>query len=260
LLWVSCYDGTVRSYDISQWDNEGNSSQENLYPPQKPLYRTDFTDSVLDMHLCDELKIGVCATSDGGAALFSLEDGQFFVGIMLFETAARSVTIVKHDFGEVNVDMDGNREHVSGYSVLCGGSDGTIHRIPLNVDSDKKLDMNDPFVVTDESDTSIRPRHVGPVMCLTSPGDGIFVSGGQDGALRVWKIGGMDNSDDDKEPNPEQQEKTPTLCKCMYALTGYKLWLGSALTDGDRLVSDGGENNIIVRDFSWKSDHGFWSR
>jgi WD40 repeat protein len=48
LLWVSCYDGTVRSYDISQWGNEGNSSQENLYPQQKPLYRTDFTDSVLE--------------------------------------------------------------------------------------------------------------------------------------------------------------------------------------------------------------------
>jgi hypothetical protein len=97
-------------------------------------------------------------------------------------------------------------------------------------------------------------------MCLTSPGAGIFVSGGQDGALRVWKIGGIDKSDDDKEPNSEQQEQASTPCKCMYALTGYKLWLGSALTDGDMLVSDGGENNIIFRDFSWKSDHDFWSR
>jgi WD40 repeat protein len=145
------------------------------------------------MHLCEELNSGVCATSDGGAALFSLEDGQFFVGIMLFETVARSVTIVKHDNGKVNVDMDGNKEHVSGCLVHCrGGSNGTIHRTPLNVDSDKKLDMNDPFVVTNESDTSISPRHVGPVMCLTSPGAGIFVSGGQDGALRVWKIGDID--------------------------------------------------------------------
>ena len=30
----------------------------------------------------------------------------------------------------------------------------------------------------------IRPKHVGPVMCLTSSGDGLFVSGGQDGTLR----------------------------------------------------------------------------
>ena len=46
------------------------------------------------------------------------------------------------------------------------------------------------------------------------------------------------------------QERTHTKCKCVYALTGYKLWLGSACTDGDKLVSDGGENNIIVRDYS----------
>ena len=36
----------------------------------------------------------------------------------------------------------------------------------------------------DSSTTMIRPKHVGPVMCLTSPGDGLFVSGGQDGTLR----------------------------------------------------------------------------
>jgi hypothetical protein len=36
----------------------------------------------------------------------------------------------------------------------------------------------------DSSTTMIRPKHVGPVMCLTSPGDGLFVAGGQDGTLR----------------------------------------------------------------------------
>ena len=36
----------------------------------------------------------------------------------------------------------------------------------------------------DSSRTMIRPKHVGPVMCLTSPGDGLFVAGGQDGTLR----------------------------------------------------------------------------
>jgi len=38
--------------------------------------------------------------------------------------------------------------------------------------------------------------------------------------------------------------------KCLYSLTGYKLWLGSVCSDGKRLISDGGENSLIIRDFS----------
>ena len=261
LLWVSCYDGTVRCYDISQWRaNDHDQRIENkLFQPLKPIHRTDFTDSVLDMHLCEELKLGVVATSDGGAALFSLEDGQFFVGIMLFGVAARSVSIVKYvSQGDVNVDMNGNKQNTHGYSVLCGGMDGTIHRIPLNVDPDGKVNMHNPFSVNDDTNTSIKPRHTGPVMCLASPGEGMFISGGQDGALRVWMIDGSNNETaDEKLPQTDEHERVLAKCKCMYALTGYKLWLGSACTDGDKLVSDGGENNIIVRDYSEQnSDQG----
>jgi WD40 repeat protein len=249
LLWVACYDSTVRAYDLSQWNENksGIDSKNKLFTPLKPTHRTDFTDSVLDMHLCEELNVGVCATSDGGAALFSLEDGQFFVGLMLFGVAARSVSIVKHE-AETNVDMNGTTEKVCGYSVLCGGMDGIIHSIPLNIKSNGRIDTNEPFAVTDETDTSIKPRHTGPVMCLASPGEGMFVSGGQDGALRVWTISGLEEQNETPESKPSHC--TLSKCKCIYALTGYKLWLGSACTDGDKLVSDGGENNIIVRDYA----------
>ncbi len=43
---------------------------------------------------------------------------------------------------------------------------------------------------------------------------------------------------------------TQVEAKCNYALTGYKLWLGSVWTDGKRLLSDGGEQSIVIRDFS----------
>ena len=66
------------------------------------------------MHLCEDLQLGVCAISDGSTALFNMKDGQFFVGIVLFEVAARSVSIVKHKYD-------------AGYSVLCGSTDGVIH-------------------------------------------------------------------------------------------------------------------------------------
>lgn len=190
-------------------------------------------DSVLDMHLCEELKVGVCATADGGAALFNLEDGQFFVGLMLFQGAARSATIMKHK------DDDG-------YSVLCGGDHGIIHRVPLNINAATgRVDEENPFLVGEETDTSIKPGHIGPVMTMASPRPGAFVSGGQDGALRVW---------DCSEAEVGSEVGNIFQTKCMYALTGYKLWLGSACTDGKRLISDGGESSIIVRDFSKESN------
>ena len=174
------------------------------------------------MHLCEELNLGVCATADGGAALFNMEDGQFFVGIMLFEVAARSVLIMKH-------------KNDAGYSVLCGGADGVIHRIPLNINPKTgKVDEENPFGVSETTKTAIKPKHTGPVMCMTSPGDGRFISGGQDGSLRVWDAGNGTDA-----VGKQQMNKQKLQTKCMYALTGYKLWLGSACTDGKRLVSDG---------------------
>lgn len=239
LLWTACYDGTVHAYSTYGLDDIDFSMSDQL--PSAPVFQSDFTDSVLDMHLCEELKLGVCATADGGAALFNMDDGQFFVGIMLFEVAARSVTIVKHKHDD------------AGYSVLCGGADGVIHRIPLNVNpATGRVDEENPFGVSETTDTAIKPRHVGPVMCMTSPDDGVFISGGQDGALRVWDCAEGEAANDAANADiaDQQQAEEQLQTKCMYALTGYKLWLGSACTDGKRLLSDGGENSIIMRDFS----------
>ena len=188
------------------------------------------------MHLCEELNVGACATADGGVALFALDRGTFICGIMLFEVAARSVLILKQANGT--------------YAVLCGGSDGAIHHIPLNVDLEtNKVDEDNPFDVSESTDTAISPKHTGPVLCLDAQNEGItkgmFISGGQDGTVRVWK--GSSGTD----VVGKQQ-----AAKCIYALTGYKLWLGSICTDGHRIVSDGGENSIIVRDFSKKKGNG----
>ncbi|KAL7469635.1 hypothetical protein ACHAXS_009916 [Conticribra weissflogii] len=233
LLWASGYDGTVRAYDVST-----SLTSSKLPPLPKPVFRTDFTDSVLDMKLCEDIGCGVCATVDGTAALFSLRDGQFFMGIKLFEVAARSVLIMK--------DNDNEEKE---YSVVCGGVDGTLHRIGLNIGAiSGTVNEENPFDVTETTETVIKPKHTGPVMCLASPSNGMFLSGGQDGALRVW-----DCYKDGTAISKENLQQRP--CKCLYALTGYKLWLGSACTDFNRLVSDGGENSIIVRDFSVLEDN-----
>ena len=199
------------------------------------------------MHLCDELRLGVCATADGGAALFDMSDGQFFVGIMPVGAPgvyARSVLVAR-------VRLRGG-EGTAGHAVLCGGSDGTVHVLPLNVDpSTGGVDRDRPFAggASDGAvDTAAGPRHDGPVTCMASPGDGRFVTGGQDGALRVWDLAEEEAAGDDGGGGGGGRRKVEA--KCMYALTGYKLWLGSAWTDGRRLISDGGENSIVVRDFS----------
>ena len=228
-LWCGCYDGTIRGYNMPD-------STTAQFSPQKPIFHSDFTDSVLDMDLCEDLNLGVAATADGGAALFDMSTGQFFAGMMLFDGyACRSVVIVKHASDQ-------------GYSVMAGGSDGTIHRLPLKLDQDTGLvDQDNPFEVLDTDDTTIKPKpHTGPVMSMTSPSSGRFVSGGQDTSLRIWVI---DEATDDGDKE-EQTEQNKLQTKCLYALTGYKLWLGSISTDGHRLVSDGGNENIIVRDFS----------
>jgi len=241
LLWVACDDGTVRAYNMTGYDGGTSAAADVQFPPKKPVFQSDFTDSVLDMHLCEELKLGVCATADGGAALFNMENGQFFAGLMIFEgVAARSVLIVKH------------KSDQTGYSVVCGGADGAIHRIPLKVDPETGMviDEENPFLISDTTETAVQPKHTGPVMCMATPEDGMFVSGGQDGALRVWDCA-EDFSESDSNGEQQTANNTPKLkTKCMYALTGYKLWLGSVCTDGKRLVSDGGENSIITRDFS----------
>lgn len=236
LLWASGYDGTVRAYDVSTC-----LTSSKLPPSPKPVFRTDFTDSVLDMKLCEDIGCGVCATVDGTAALFSLRDGQFFMGIKLFEVAARSVLIVKDNDNE-------NKE----YSVVCGGVDGTLHRIGLNIGAiSGTVNEENPFDVTETTETVVKPKHTGPVMCLASPSNGMFLSGGQDGALRVWDC----YNDGNANSNADSQQRP---CKCLYALTGYKMWLGSACTDFNYLVSDGGENSIIVRDFSVLENNAEW--
>eukprot|EP00984_Skeletonema_dohrnii_P021882 scaffold11040_cov142-Skeletonema_dohrnii-CCMP3373.AAC.4 len=238
-LWAAAYDGTTRTYDTSKcYDSNFRISS------QKPVFRADYTDSVLDMDLCEELNVGACATADGGVALFSIKDGQFFCGIILSEVAARSVLILKKQ---------------NGYAVLCGRSDGTIHHLPLNVDSEtNRVDQDNPFDVVESTDTALAPKHTGPCLTLASQNEGttegLFCSGGQDGTVRVWTSN--DHESGSRGTDVVNSEQQRPAAKCIYALTGYKLWLGSICTDGRRIVSDGGENSLIVRDFSKEKGNG----
>ena len=74
-----------------------------------------------------------------------------------------------------------------------------------------------------------------PVQVSGIPLPGILVSGGQDGIIRVWEL------------DTELEFDEPSTGK--YFLIGFKIWLGSFWTDGERLVMDGADNSISILDF-----------
>jgi len=47
----------------------------------------------------------------------------------------------------------------------------------------------------------------------------------------------------------QQRKKKNNNPKVLYALSGYKVWLGSIFANGSKLVSDGADNSIIVHSF-----------
>ena len=59
-----------------------------------------------------------------------------------------------------------------------------------------------------------------------------LLSGGQDGTVRVWNL----DASDDKSTG-------------LYLLSGFKVWLGSLWSDGERLISDGSDNAIKILNF-----------
>mmetsp|Transcript_19198 Transcript_19198/g.43311 ORF Transcript_19198/g.43311 Transcript_19198/m.43311 type:complete len:526 (+) Transcript_19198:76-1653(+) len=132
-LYVGSYEGVVYTYDTSLSD----SGKVEL------LFTTDFTDSVLDLELKEDLGVGVAATKDGGAGVFDLGDGRFYCGLITFDNvAARSVTFLKH------------KDEPNGYSIIVGGNDGSVHRLPLNVNTKTgQLNKEDPFLVGENVDT-----------------------------------------------------------------------------------------------------------
>ena len=128
------------------------------------------------------------------------------------------------------------------YAVACGASDGSLFLQPLNMDSsgsilvgDEMIDLKRPF--QGQRIRTILPKHFAAVKCLASPAPGLLVSGGLDGTLRMWSVSGS-----------QQQQQQPH--QPLYQFAGYKVWLGSLWTDGERIVTDGADNTIIMHDFS----------
>ena len=105
------------------------------------------------------------------------------------------------------------------------------------------------------------PAHSGAVLAMDSPLPGILVTGAQDGSMRVWDCspdadeedvdggGGLDGSGEEPEANYDDIQPNDSRPRCLYSLSGYKVWLGSIFASPRKLVSDGNDNTIIVHSF-----------
>jgi len=114
---------------------------------------------------------------------------------------------------------------------------------------------------------------MGPIVSLASPSPGLFVTASHDGTMRVWDCSlatgeeeddDEDDDDDDEEdednnvPEENQDMTASSLSqarpKVLYALSGYKVWLGSVFANDRKLVSDGADNTVIVHSFDEDED------
>jgi len=170
------------------------------------------------------------------------------------------------------MDDTNKEEEQQQWSVVVGGSRGQLYQRPLDINHDNKKVQ---FATSEDDIQRLRPSHAGSVVSMTSPASGLLITGAQDGTIRVWDCT-PHNHHDDIEANEEEEEeeedssfwnrssdttsssssnsKSSSRPTCMYALTGYKVWLGSIVTDGKRLISDGADNTIVVHDFSGEDD------
>jgi len=266
-LWIGGYDGVIRGYE---YDNK----ESPLAKQTRPIFEMDTGSKILNISINNEIGCGVAATSSGKVYLFSAEDGEIlsqwnpFGQWNPFDKAidgrwkreyARSATIVQNDRANSN-----NDEKDAIWSVVCGGSEGTMYQRRLNVDSMGYVSEKRPFFRNDLPVGRMQPTHSGPVVALTSPSHGLLISGSQDGTIRVWDCSHQLTKDEEELMSLEQEDGTSydsergkdRRPRCLYALTGYKAWLGSVFTNENKLVSDGADNTIVVHDFSGKSADG----
>jgi len=260
-LWTGGYDGVIRGYE---YDNR----EVPLAHQNGPTFEMDTGSKVLSISINNEIGSGVAATTSGNVFLFSTDDGTILekwkpfgqwnpfdksINGRLKREYARSAIIVQNDR---SYGVGEQKEAV--WSIVCGGSEGAMYQRRLNIDRTGNISEEGPFFQSALPVGRMQPTHSGPVVALASPLTGLLISGSQDGTMRVWDSSYQLTKDEEDLISLEQEDESgfdsergrDNRPRCLYALTGYKSWLGSIFANGNKLVSDGADNTIVVHDFS----------
>lgn len=260
-LWLGGFDGILRCFD---YEERNPDDKPSMLSQTEPLHSVDLGDPIVSISLQNELGCGVASTTEG-AVIFSLEDGEIIgkwnpLVKKVRKEFVRSAILLKDDSDPATMEGD-----PATWSVVCGGSKGSMFQRKLNVDRTGSLSDTRPFLDQVSKDDSVfpikmRPNHVGAVVMLASPSPGLLVSGALDGSMRVWDYAEHDDEEDVYDEDGDETEAeleaqyddiqpNDSRPQCLYALSGYKVWLGSIFASSRKLVSDGADNTIIVHSF-----------
>ncbi|KAL7566347.1 hypothetical protein ACA910_013666 [Epithemia clementina (nom. ined.)] len=253
-LWVGTHDGEIHLFRM-------DNPLKPLALQTTPHYTWTFGKSrscILSMHFCPDFHCGVAALGGGSVQLFSTTvanpnsneqptkttttiQQRAVIDTLYppFESSSerRSAHVYPTHACLVQTKLvvdDKNDSEITGLTIVCGGSDGSMDMQKVAITEHGEIDLDRPF---QEPIQAMGQGHLirgsGLIKAMVSPSVNMLVSLGQDGCMRVWDV----------------LEKRP-----FYSFQGYKVWTGSLWTDGRRLVSDGVDNTILMHDFGESED------
>lgn len=249
--WIGTKDGRVLAYPHSDSLKPLSLQSEAAFE-----FTTPSKSSILSLSIDPSIGYGVFTTAQGSVELFSMDNDDHNNRILAswYPPFDNGVSRQSSNTYPLTATIVGTKD--GGFRMACGASDGSLYLHPLKWEND--LDILHPL---DGDAIECQPKHQAPLNCLVSPKPGLLVSGGQDGAIRMWDV---------SEALCLYQFmgafccllvlcervrvlcgvcEEPMLCSLLLIPSGYKVWLGSLCTDGIRLISDGADNTIVVHNF-----------
>lgn len=173
--WIGTADGRVLAFPHSD-------PLTPLSLQSEPVVKFNAGSSpVLSLSLEPSIGYGVFTTAKGSVELFSMEADERILASWYppFDSGVSRQSSNTYPLTATIVPTkDGS------YSMACGSSDGSLYLHPLKWENDD-LDILHPLA---GDAVECVPRHQGALKCLTSPKPGLLVSGGQDGAIRMWDV------------------------------------------------------------------------
>jgi hypothetical protein len=233
-LYLGGSDGILRVVtfppDFLNVDDVNLMNAQDLEVTVVPHSLDEPVSPILSLDVSESLDMAVTAHANGNVCLHSMKkqsERNSVIGVWnpfaKNKSCARSVTFASR---ATNVETK--------YAVVVGGGNGEMWLNIIDPDSKK----GEGVVFKDEFVQKLEPDHIGPVISLASRPQGLIMSVGHDGMIRMtqtWISGKIK-----KMPSP------------VYGLGGYKVWIGSICVDdeGKRLISDGMDDAVVVHDFS----------
>jgi len=173
--WIGTADGRVLAFPHSD-------ALTPLSLQSDPAMKFNASSSpVLSLSLDPSIGYGVFTTAQGSVELFSMENDDRILASWYppFDSGVSRQSSNTYPLTATIVQtMD------ESYRMACGASDGSLYLHPLKWENDD-LDILHPLC---GDAVECVPRHQGALKCLTSPKPGLLVSGGQDGAIRMWNV------------------------------------------------------------------------